>query len=110
MVLVNPELVNMGVTGFGLAARMVRKRTIEQLTQAFYLKVGGTSTSQVARSSNLRALSRLVRSHCIARYAMSTRACDLARAREEEGGRGGWRDRRFLPRHATRVQLGFVPR
>ena len=89
MVLVNPELVNMGVTGFGLAARMVRKRTIEQLTQAFYLKVGGTSTSQVARSSNLRALSRLVRSHCIARYAMSTRARLRSRARARGGGGAG---------------------
>ena len=87
MVLVNPELVNMGVTGFGLAARMVRKRTLEQLTQAFYLKVGGTSPAQVARSmSNLRALSSSDRT--ASRDARSTRACDLARAREEEGGAG----------------------
>lgn len=35
---VNPLLVDMGVTGFGMAGRMLRERLIEQLIPAYYLR------------------------------------------------------------------------
>jgi len=38
VVLVNPVLVDMGVTGFGLSGRMFLDRVIKPLTQTYYLK------------------------------------------------------------------------
>ena len=37
-VFVNPNLVDMGVTGFGMAGRLLRERLIEPLTQTYYLR------------------------------------------------------------------------
>jgi hypothetical protein len=37
-VFVNPNLVDMGVTGFGMAGRLLRERLIEPLTHAYYLR------------------------------------------------------------------------
>jgi len=37
-VLVNPNLVDMGVTGYGLAGRLLRERLIDPLTRAYYLR------------------------------------------------------------------------
>lgn len=37
-VFVNPLLVDMGVTGFGMAGRMLRERLIDPLTPAYYLR------------------------------------------------------------------------
>jgi len=37
-VFVNPILVDMGVTGFGMAGRLLRERLIEPLTQTYYLR------------------------------------------------------------------------
>jgi hypothetical protein len=37
-VFVNPLLVDMGVTGFGMAGRMLRERLIDRLTQTYYLR------------------------------------------------------------------------
>lgn len=37
-VFVNPLLVDMGVTGFGMAGRMLRERLIDQLTPTYYLR------------------------------------------------------------------------
>ena len=38
VVLINPVLVDMGVTGFGLSGRMFLDRVIKPLTQTYYLK------------------------------------------------------------------------
>ena len=38
VIFINPEFVDMGVTGFGLQARLVQQRTINMLEQAYYLK------------------------------------------------------------------------
>ena len=37
-VFVNPNLVDMGVTGFGMAGRMLRERLIDPLEQTYYLR------------------------------------------------------------------------
>lgn len=37
-VFVNPLLVDMGVTGFGMAGRMLRERLIDRLVQTYYLR------------------------------------------------------------------------
>lgn len=37
-VFVNPQLVDMGVTGFGLAGRMLRERLLDGLTGTYYLR------------------------------------------------------------------------
>lgn len=37
-VFVNPNLVDMGVTGFGMAGRMLRERLIDPLTNVYYLR------------------------------------------------------------------------
>ena len=38
LVFVNPNLVDMGVTGFGMAGRMLRERLIDPLVQTYYLR------------------------------------------------------------------------
>eukprot|EP00557_Chaetoceros_sp_GSL56_P004892 CAMPEP_0176493770 /NCGR_PEP_ID=MMETSP0200_2-20121128/9723_1 /TAXON_ID=947934 /ORGANISM="Chaetoceros sp., Strain GSL56" /LENGTH=329 /DNA_ID=CAMNT_0017891449 /DNA_START=149 /DNA_END=1135 /DNA_ORIENTATION=- len=38
VVFVNPLLVDMGVTGFGMAGRMLRERLIDRLVQTYYLR------------------------------------------------------------------------
>ena len=38
VIFINPEFVDMGVTGFGLQARLVQQRTVDMLEQAYYLK------------------------------------------------------------------------
>jgi len=38
IVFVNPNLVDMGVTGFGMAGRMLRERLIDRLTSTYYLR------------------------------------------------------------------------
>ncbi|KAJ8611868.1 hypothetical protein CTAYLR_005784 [Chrysophaeum taylorii] len=38
LAMLNPELVDMGTTGFGLAGRMLRERLIDKLTQVYCLK------------------------------------------------------------------------
>mmetsp|Transcript_2782 Transcript_2782/g.3143 ORF Transcript_2782/g.3143 Transcript_2782/m.3143 type:complete len:431 (+) Transcript_2782:145-1437(+) len=37
-IFVNPQLVDMGVTGFGMAGRMLRERLLDGLTGAYYLR------------------------------------------------------------------------
>lgn len=37
-VMVNPNLVDMGVTGFGMAGRLLRERLLDGLTQTYYLR------------------------------------------------------------------------
>lgn len=37
-VLVNPNLVDMGVTGFGMAGRMLRERLLDKLARTYYLR------------------------------------------------------------------------
>jgi len=37
-IFVNPNLVDMGVTGFGMAGRLLRERLIEPLTHTYYLR------------------------------------------------------------------------
>lgn len=37
-IFVNPNLVDMGVTGFGMAGRLLRERLIDPLTQTYYLR------------------------------------------------------------------------
>ena len=38
VVLINPTLVDMGVTGFGMAGRMLRERLLDQLEYTYYLR------------------------------------------------------------------------
>jgi hypothetical protein len=38
VVFVNPNLVDMGVTGFGMAGRLLRERLIDKLTNTYYLR------------------------------------------------------------------------
>jgi hypothetical protein len=38
IIFVNPNLVDMGVTGFGMAGRLLRERLIDKLTCAYYLR------------------------------------------------------------------------
>lgn len=37
-IFMNPELINMGVTGFGLAGRMLRETVLDVLVQAYYIR------------------------------------------------------------------------
>lgn len=48
IVLLNPELVDMGTTGFGYAGRMLKDRVLSKLTQAYYLRT--LDTGALART------------------------------------------------------------
>jgi hypothetical protein len=54
IVFVNPNLVDMGVTGFGMAGRMLRERLLDQLEMVYYLRTlafggGAALTRQYGR-------------------------------------------------------------
>jgi len=55
IVLINPDLVDMGITGYGMAGRLIRERLLDTFTTIYYLRTLelGALTKQYSKSFSL---------------------------------------------------------
>jgi Domain of unknown function (DUF1995) len=62
MILVNPELVNMGTTGYGLAGRRIRDLVLATFNSAYYLRTlaWGAVTKRCAQYTTICIYSYMI--------------------------------------------------